>query len=103
MHHTHVGGERMEVDYAGLKITVVNPETGEVSQVSVFVAILPASNYTYAEAQSSENQCNWNNGHVRAIEFFGGVVKIVVPDNLKTGVRSPITTSRTSTRLTRNW
>jgi transposase len=68
---------------------VVNPETGEVSQVSVFVAVLPASNYTYAEAQSSENQCNWNNGHVRAIEFFGGVVKIVVPDNLKTGVQKP--------------
>jgi len=89
MHNTHVGGERMQVDYAGLKIAVVNPETGEVSQASVFVAVLPASNYTYAEAQSSENQCNWNNGHVRAIEFFGGVVKIVVPDNLKTGVQKP--------------
>lgn len=89
MHNTHVGGERMQVDYAGLKVAVVNPETGEVSQASVFVAILPASNYTYAEAQSSENQCNWNNGHVRAIEFFGGVVKIVVPDNLKTGVQKP--------------
>jgi transposase len=53
------------------------------------VAILPASNYTYAEAQLSENQCNWNNGHVRALEYFGGVVKIVVPDNLKTGVTKP--------------
>ena len=89
MHNTHVGGERMQVDYAGLKIPLVNPETGEVSQVPVFVAILPASNYTYAEAQSSENQCNWNNGHVRALEFFGGVVRIVVPDNLKTGVQKP--------------
>jgi transposase len=89
MHNTHVGGERMQVDYAGLKIQVVNPETGEISQVSIFVAVLPASNYTYAEAQSSENQCSWNNGHVRAIKFFGGVVKIVVPDNLKTGVQKP--------------
>jgi transposase len=89
MHQTHVGGERMQVDYAGLKMPLVNPETGEVSQVPVFVAVLPASNYTYAEAQSSENQCNWNNGHVRAIAFFGGVVKIVVPDNLKTGVQKP--------------
>jgi transposase len=53
------------------------------------VAELPASNYIYAEAQSSENQCNWNNGHVRAIEFFGGVVRIVVPDNLKTGITKP--------------
>jgi transposase len=89
MHNTHVGGERMQVDYAGLKIPLVNPETGEVSQVPVFVAVLPASNYTYAEAQSSENQCNWNNGHVRAIDFFGGVVRIVVPDNLKTGITKP--------------
>jgi len=89
MHNTYVGGERMQVDYAGLKIALVNPETGEVTQIPVFVAILPASNYTYAEAQSSENQCNWNNGHVRAITFFGGVVRIVVPDNLKTGVSKP--------------
>jgi transposase len=85
--NVHVGGERMQVDYAGLKMTLVNPETGEVSQVSIFVAVLPASNYTYAEAQTSEDQCNWNNGHVRALEFFGGVVKIVVPDNLRTGVQ----------------
>ena len=89
MHNRHVGGERMQVDYAGLKIQVVNPDTGKISQVPIFVAVLPASNYTYAEAQSSENQCNWNNGHVRAIKFFGGVVKIVVPDNLKTGVQKP--------------
>lgn len=89
MHNTHKGGERMQVDYSGLKMQMANPETGEVSQVSVFVAELPASNYIYAEAQSSENQCNWNNGHVRAIEFFGGVVRIVVPDNLKTGITKP--------------
>ncbi len=87
--NTHLGGEKMQADYAGLKMQIVNPETGEVSEVPVFVAILPASNYTYAEAQSSENQCNWNNGHVRAFEFFGGVVKIVIPDNLKTGVQKP--------------
>ncbi len=89
MRNVHVGGERMQVDYAGVKMQVVNPETGEISQVPVFVAVLPASNYTYAEAQSSENQCNWNNGHVRALEFIGGVVRIVVPDNLKTGVQKP--------------
>ena len=54
------------------------------------MATLPASNYIYAEAQASENQCNWNNGHVRALEYFGGVIKIVVPDNLlKTGITKP--------------
>jgi len=88
-HREHVGGEEMQVDYAGLKIPIVNPQTGEISEVSVFVAVLPASNYSYAEAQASENQCNWNNGHVRAFEFFGGMVRIVVPDNLKTGVQKP--------------
>lgn len=88
-HIEHTGGEQMQVDYAGLKIPVTDPETGEISQASVFVAILPASNYIYAEAQSSENQCNWNNGHVRALEYFGGVPKIVVPDNLKTGITKP--------------
>jgi transposase len=88
-HIEHTGGEQMQVDYAGLKIPVTDPETGEISQASVFVAILPASNYIYAEAQSCENQCNWNNGHVRALEYFDGVPKIVVPDNLKTGVTKP--------------
>lgn len=88
-HIEHKGGEQMQVDYAGLKIPITNQRTGEISQVSVFVATLPASNYIYAEAQSNENQCNWNNGHVRALEFFGGVVKIVVPDNLKTGITKP--------------
>jgi len=89
MRNVHVGGERMQVDYAGCKIRIVNPETGEVCMAPVFVAVLPASNYTYAEAQSGENQCNWNNGHVRAFGFWGGVVKIVMPDNLKTGVSKP--------------
>ncbi|MBI9060328.1 MAG: IS21 family transposase [Labilibaculum sp.] len=85
----HKGGEQMQVDYTGVKIPVTDPQTGEIKKASVFVAILPASNYIYAEAQPSENQCNWNNAHVRALEYFGGVMKIVVPDNLKTGVTKP--------------
>ncbi len=85
----HKGGEQAQVDYAGLKIPIRHPETGEISLASVFVATLPASNYIYAEAQASEDQCNWNNGHVRAFEYFGGVPRIVVPDNLKTGIKKP--------------
>jgi transposase len=80
MRNKHVGGEKMQVDYSGLKIPITNRETGETSLLSVFVAVLSASNYTYAEAQSSENQCNWNNGHVRAMAYFGGVPAITVPD-----------------------
>ena len=89
MRKEHKGGAEMEVDYAGLKIPVTDPATGETLQVSVFVATLPASNYIYAEAQLCQNQSNWNNGHVRAFEYFGGVVKIVIPDNLKTGITKP--------------
>lgn len=88
-HIDHTGGEQMQVDYAGLKVPITNPETGETSEASVFVAILPASNYTYAEAQANENQFSWNNGHVRAFQYFGGLVKILVPDNLRTGITKP--------------
>jgi len=78
----HPGGEVMEVDYAGLTMTLVNPETGETTPVPVFVATLPASNYIFAEVQSSQEKLNWINGHVRAFEFFGGMTKILRPDNL---------------------
>ena len=85
----HNGGEVMEVDYAGLTMTIVNPETGETRQAPVFVATFPASDYLYAEVQPSQELCHWINGHVRAFEFFGGLPKILRPDNPKTGVKSP--------------
>lgn len=85
----HNGGEVMEVDYAGLTMTIVNLETGETRQAPVFVATFPASDYVYAEVQPSQELCHWINGHVRALAFFGGVPKIFRPDNPKTGVKSP--------------
>ena len=85
----HQGGEVLEVDYSGLTVTIVNPETGETRQVPVFVASFPASNYLYVEVQPSQELCHWINGHVRAFEFFGGLPKILRPDNPKTGVKSP--------------
>ena len=85
----HHGGEVMEVDYAGLTVTIVNPETGKTRKASVFVATFPASNYIYAEVQPSQELCHWINGHVRAFGFFGGLPKILRPDNPKTGVKSP--------------
>jgi transposase len=85
----HNGGEELEIDYAGLTVTIVNPETGETRQAPVFVATFPASNFVYAEVQPSQELCHWINGHVRAFEFFGGLPKILRPDNPKTGVKSP--------------
>ena len=58
-------------------------------QAAVFVATFPASDYLYAEVQPSQELSHWINGHVRAFDFFGGLPKILRPDNLKTGVKSP--------------
>jgi len=77
----HNGGEEMEVDYAGLTVTIANPESGETHQAPVFVATFPASDYVYAEVQPSQELCHWINGHVRAFGFFGGLPKILRPDN----------------------
>jgi transposase len=85
----HPGGEVMEVDYAGVTVTIVNPETGETRQAPVFVATLPASDYLYAEVQPSQELVHWIGGHVRAVNFFGGLTKIFRPDNPKVGVKSP--------------
>lgn len=83
------GGEEMEVDYTGMTVPITNPETGEITRAQVFVATLPASNYTFAEIQSSQKLRCWLGGHVRALTFFGGVPKTICPDNLKSGVKTP--------------
>jgi transposase len=79
----------MFVDYAGQTVAVTDPRTGEVRQAQVFVAVLGASNYTYAEANWTQNLWDWTHSHVRAFEFFSGTAKLVVPDNLKSGVKAP--------------
>lgn len=86
MRQSHQAGEKLFVDYCGPTIPVVNPDTGEVRQAQVFVAVLGASNYTFACASWSQNQADWLSAHVQAFEFLGGVPEIVVPDNLKSGV-----------------
>ncbi len=85
----HKGGEEMEVDYAGMTVPITNPETGEISRAQVFVATLPASSYIYSEVQPSQELRHWLGGHIRAFEFFGGVPKILRPDNLKSAVTTP--------------
>jgi transposase len=83
-------GERVFIDYAGDKIPVYDARTGEVDfEASLFVAVLGASNYTFAEASRSQELVCWIHSHIRALEFFGGVPEIAVPDNSKTGVKHP--------------
>ncbi|HEV2463345.1 MAG TPA: IS21 family transposase [Acidobacteriaceae bacterium] len=85
----HRPGERLFVDWAGATISLYDPQTGEVRQASVFVAVLGASNYTYAEASEDQQLASWIGAHVRTFEFLGGCPQLVVPDNAKTGVLKP--------------
>jgi len=89
MRLSHKGGEKVFVDYAGQTVPIVNPHTGEVHEAQIFVGVLGASNYTYAEAHESQELPNWIGAHVRMFAFFGGVPDVVVPDNLKAGVKHP--------------
>lgn len=86
MRQTHQAGEKMFVDYAGPTVPLINPKTGETSPAQIFVAVLGASNYTFAEATLSQQLPDWIGSHVRAFEYFGGVPALVVPDNLKSAV-----------------
>ncbi len=82
----HQAGEKLFVDYAGATIPVHDPRGGPVREASIFVAVLGASNYTYAEATASQELEHWIGSHIRAFEFLGGVPKLVIPDNTRTGV-----------------
>jgi len=74
------------VDYAGDTIPIHDPQGGPERPASIFVAVLGASNYAYAEATESQELENWIGSHIRAFEFFQGVPKLVIPDNTRTGV-----------------
>ena len=82
----HKAGEKMFVDWAGATIPVYDPTTGEAHSASLFVAVLGASSYTYAEATRDQQLEAWIQAHIHALEFFAGVPKLVVPDNTKTAV-----------------
>jgi transposase len=82
----HRAGEKLFVDFAGRTIPIVESTTGAISQAPFFVAVLGASNYTYAEALPSGELPQWIAAHVHAFEYFGGVPQIVVPDNPRVGI-----------------
>lgn len=82
----HKPGEKMFVDWAGSTIPIHDAQGGPLQAGHLFVAVLGASSYTYAEATSDEQLTNWIGAHVRAFEFFQGAPALVVPDNTKTGV-----------------
>lgn len=86
MHITHKAGDKLYVDYAGKKLEIVDHETGEITEVEFFVAVLGASQYTYAEASYSQKKEDFIKSIENSLHFFGGVPAAIVPDNLKSAV-----------------
>lgn len=86
MHINRKPAEQVEVDWAGNPATIIDPDTGEIIKAYIFVGVMTYSRYAYVEAFPDMKQQSWINAHVHMYEFFGGVAKILVPDNCKTAV-----------------
>jgi transposase len=89
MRQVHQGGEKAFVDYSGRKPHLVDATTGEVREVELFVMVLGASNYTFAEATESQKLDDFVGSHIRAFEYFGAVSRTLVPDQLRSAVMRP--------------
>ena len=86
MRQRHVAGERMFVDYSGTRMSVIDPTSGAARSAEIFIAVMGASNLTYAEASWTQALPDWIGAHTRVFAAFGGVPALVVSDNLKSGV-----------------
>lgn len=86
MRQIHKAGDKLFVDYAGQTVPIVNGDTGEIRTAQIFVAVLGASNYTYCEATWTQSLPDWLGSHARTFTHLGGVPRLVVPDNLRSGV-----------------
>jgi transposase len=86
MRQEHAAGDKAFVDYSGKRVPIIDRKTGEVREAELFVGVLGASSYTFAEATWTQTLPDWIGSHVRMFAFFGGVPRLIVPDNLKSGV-----------------
>jgi len=89
MRQIHRAGEKLFIDYCGPTAAVIDGVSGEARQAQIFVAVLGASSYTYAEATRTQSLPDWIGSHQRAFAFFGGVPALLVPDNLRAAVKDP--------------
>ena len=86
MHINRKPGEQVEVDWAGDPAHIIDPDTGELTEASIFVAAMSYSQYAYVEAFMNEKQQAWITAHIHMYDYYKGVSKILVPDNCKTAV-----------------
>lgn len=89
MRQSHLAGEKLFVDYAGQTVPLVDAITGEITVAQIFVATLGASNYTYACATLRQTTADWIGAQIRALEFFGGVPRLIVPDQTRALIKHP--------------
>ncbi len=89
MRQVHRAGEKGFLDYSGKRPRIVDPSTGEVTEVELFVAVLGASNYTFAEATLTQQLADFVGSTMRAFEYFGCVPEVIVPDQLRSAVSGP--------------
>ncbi len=87
MRQEHRAGEKLFIDFCGPTVPVVNPDTGEIRRVAIFVVVMGASNYTYVEACEGQDMMSWLNANSRCLTFLGGVPKLLIPDNFKSAVK----------------
>jgi transposase len=87
MRQHHEAGDKLFVDYSGKKVPIVDPHSGEVREAEIFVGVMGASSYTYAEATWSQSLQDWIEAHVRMFRHLNAVPRLLVPDNLKAGVQ----------------
>ncbi len=86
MRQEHAAGDKVFVDYSGKKVPIVDRKTGEIREAELFLGVLGASSFTFAEATWTQTLPDWVGSHVRMFAFFCDVPRLVVPDNLKSGV-----------------
>jgi len=89
MRQIHPGGERLFVDYAGQTVPVVDAASGEIRRAQVFVAVLGASNYTYACATWQQTAIDWVGSIIAALAFIDGVPRLLVPDQPRALIANP--------------
>lgn len=89
MRQTHRAGEKLFIDFCGPTVPVVNPDTGEIRRVAIFVAVMGASGYAFVEACEGQDMMSWLNANSRCLTFLGGVPQLLIPDNLRSAVKKP--------------